>query len=102
MNIDHIHTLTIVGGLLDGTRIAFDPGLNCIIGARGTGKTTLAQIVARAAGGDDDCIHEINASSENGVDAARRSRAGPQPGRSPGWPRIGPGGQGGTLGGSVG
>jgi predicted ATPase len=45
MNIDHIHTLTIVGGLLDGTRIAFDPGLNCIIGARGTGKTTLLEFV---------------------------------------------------------
>ena len=45
MNIDHILTLTVVGGLLDGTRIAFDPGLNCIIGARGTGKTTLLEFV---------------------------------------------------------
>ena len=45
MNIDHILTLTVVGGLLDGTRIAFDTGLNCIIGARGTGKTTLLEFV---------------------------------------------------------
>ena len=45
MNIDHILTLTVVGGLLDGTRIAFDSGLNCIIGARGTGKTTLLEFV---------------------------------------------------------
>ena len=39
MNIDHILTLTIVGVLLDGTRIVFDTGLNCIIGARGTPET---------------------------------------------------------------
>jgi ABC-type lipoprotein export system ATPase subunit len=45
MNIDHILTLSVVGGLLDGTRIAFDTGLNCIIGARGTGKTTLLEFV---------------------------------------------------------
>jgi ABC-type lipoprotein export system ATPase subunit len=45
MNIDHILTLNIVGGLLDGTRIEFDTGLNCIIGARGTGKTTLLEFV---------------------------------------------------------
>ena len=45
MNIDHILTLTVVGGLLDGTRIEFDTRLNCIIGARGTGKTTLLEFV---------------------------------------------------------
>lgn len=45
MNIDHILTLSVVGGLLDGTRITFDTGLNCIIGARGTGKTTLLEFV---------------------------------------------------------
>lgn len=45
MNFDHILSLSVVGGLLDGTRIAFDTGLNCIIGARGTGKTTLLEYV---------------------------------------------------------
>lgn len=36
-------SLTIVGGFLDGLQISFTPGLNCIIGARGTGKTTLLE-----------------------------------------------------------
>ena len=45
MKIDHIISLTIVGGFLDGTRVEFLPGLNCIIGARGTGKTTLLEFV---------------------------------------------------------
>ena len=45
MKIDHIISLTIVGGLLDGTHVEFLPGLNCIIGARGTGKTTLLEFV---------------------------------------------------------
>jgi hypothetical protein len=38
-----IISLTIVGGFLDGQSIDFAPGLNCIIGARGTGKTTLLE-----------------------------------------------------------
>lgn len=45
MKIDHIVSLTIVGGFLDGIRVEFLPGLNCIIGARGTGKTTLLEFV---------------------------------------------------------
>lgn len=36
-------SLTIVGGFLDGLQINFTAGLNCIIGARGTGKTTLLE-----------------------------------------------------------
>ena len=47
------------------------PNVFLFYGPPGTGKTTLAKIVAEAAGGDESCIHEINASSENGVDAAR-------------------------------
>lgn len=30
--------LSVVGGFLDGLKIEFAPGLNCIIGGRGTGK----------------------------------------------------------------
>lgn len=36
-----LKSLTIIGGFLDGVRIDLATGLNCIIGARGTGKTTI-------------------------------------------------------------
>ena len=47
------------------------PNVFLFYGPPGTGKTTFAAIVARMAGADDSCLHEINASGENGVDAAR-------------------------------
>ena len=40
--------LAVVGGFLDGARIEFGPGLNCIIGARGTGKTTALEFIRYA------------------------------------------------------
>ena len=48
MQIDHILSLTVVGGFLDGTQINFGLGLNCIIGARGTGKTTILELIRYA------------------------------------------------------
>lgn len=48
MKIDRIISLAIVGGFLDGARVKFAPDLNCIIGARGTGKTTLLELVRYA------------------------------------------------------
>src|ERR1700677_4144869 len=48
------------------------PNVFLFYGPPGTGKTTLALIVAGLAGADGDGLHEINASSENGVDAARQ------------------------------
>ena len=45
MKIDRITSLTIVGGLLDGLRVEFSEKLNCIIGARGTGKTSVLELV---------------------------------------------------------
>jgi DNA polymerase III gamma/tau subunit len=47
------------------------PNVFLFYGPPGTGKTTLAQIVAEAAGGTPSCIHEINASTENKVENAR-------------------------------
>jgi len=43
-----IKALAIIGGFLDGLRITFADGLNCIIGARGTGKTTILEFVRYA------------------------------------------------------
>ena len=40
-----IRWLSVVGGFMDGTKIEFAPGLNCIIGARGTGKTTALEFI---------------------------------------------------------
>ncbi len=40
-----ITSLAVAGGFLDGTRLAFADGLNCIIGGRGTGKTTVLEFV---------------------------------------------------------
>jgi DNA repair ATPase RecN len=40
--------LSIVGGFLDGMKIEFTDGLNCLIGHRGTGKTTVLEFVRYA------------------------------------------------------
>jgi len=47
-NFHRLRSLTIVGGFLDGAKIEFVPGLNCIIGARGTGKTTVLEFIRYA------------------------------------------------------
>ena len=38
-------SLSIIGGFLDGQVVELANGLNCIIGARGTGKTTVLEFV---------------------------------------------------------
>lgn len=40
-----LRAIEIVGGFLDGERIELSAGLNCLIGARGTGKTTVIELV---------------------------------------------------------
>ncbi len=40
-----ILAIEVSGGFLDGTRLEFVDGLNCIIGGRGTGKTTVLEFV---------------------------------------------------------
>ncbi len=42
---NRIRWLSVVGGFMDGMKIEFAPGLNCIIGARGTGKTTVLEFI---------------------------------------------------------
>jgi DNA repair ATPase RecN len=43
-----IEYLYVIGGFLDDLRITFGPGLNTIIGARGTGKTTAVEFIGYA------------------------------------------------------
>jgi len=40
-----IQAVEVSGGFLDGTRLEFVDGLNCIIGGRGTGKTTVLEFI---------------------------------------------------------
>ena len=40
-----IRAINVIGGFLDGTRIDFADGLNCIIGGRGAGKTTALELI---------------------------------------------------------
>jgi hypothetical protein len=45
-----IVSLAIEGGFLDGSSLGFVDGLNCIIGSRGTGKTTVLEFIRFALG----------------------------------------------------
>ena len=40
-----IRSVSVVGGFLDGLRLELADGLNCFIGGRGTGKTTVLEFV---------------------------------------------------------
>lgn len=40
-----LRSISVIGGFLDGARIDLASGLNCLIGARGTGKTTVLELV---------------------------------------------------------
>ena len=40
-----IQWIAVVGGFLDGLHLDFGPGLNCVIGGRGTGKTTVLELI---------------------------------------------------------
>jgi len=46
--VHRLKTISVIGGFLDGVRLDLADGLNCIIGARGTGKTTALELVRYA------------------------------------------------------
>ena len=48
-----ILALSVTGGFLDGLRFDFSDGLNCIIGGRGTGKTTVLEFIRYLLCSDD-------------------------------------------------
>ena len=45
MKSNRIISLRVIGGFLDGLTLDFDTGLTCIIGARGTGKSTILELI---------------------------------------------------------
>jgi DNA repair exonuclease SbcCD ATPase subunit len=47
-----IRSISVSGGFMEGLKIDFAKGLNCIIGARGTGKTTIMEMIRYALNGD--------------------------------------------------
>ncbi len=48
MKANRILSLRVIGGFLDGLTLSFDTGLTCIIGARGTGKSTILELIRYA------------------------------------------------------
>ena len=53
-----IRRLEVTGGFLDGMRIEFGESLNCVIGGRGTGKTTVLELIRWALDQMPDERHE--------------------------------------------
>ena len=47
-NVHRLKSIAVIGGFLDGVRLDLAEGLNCIIGARGTGKTTALELLRYA------------------------------------------------------
>jgi len=47
-SVHRLKTISVIGGFLDGVRFDLASGLNCVIGARGTGKTTALELVRYA------------------------------------------------------
>lgn len=46
----HIESIAFEGGLLDGVRVDFSPELNCLIGIRGSGKSSVLEILRHTLG----------------------------------------------------
>lgn len=47
-NVHRLKSVSVIGGFLDGVQLDLADGLNCVIGARGTGKTTALELVRYA------------------------------------------------------
>lgn len=74
-SIPRIHGVSITGGFLHGEKMRFSDNLNCLIGGRGTGKSTAIRAIAYAFGlndefGDyDNCPDSVTVfcEDENGI-----------------------------------
>ena len=68
---DQEHIVSVLEGALKKKTI---PHAILFLGTRGTGKTTLARIFAKALGVSDVDIYEIDAASNRGIDDVRELR----------------------------
>lgn len=66
-------SLSVIGGFLDGMNIEFADGLNCLIGHRGTGKTTVLEFIRFAL---DEFPHDDGGVARKRVDALVKSNLG--------------------------
>jgi DNA repair ATPase RecN len=69
-----IKSLEVKGGFLDGIKIEFDDNLNCLIGGRGTGKTTVIEFIRYALGKMPD--RQISSSQYRSIDRLIRNNLG--------------------------
>ena len=74
-NAHRLKSISVIGGFLDGVRLSLADGLNCIIGARGTGKTTaleLASLYARGHANAEAAQRlEVNGAQDSVIRAAQ-------------------------------
>src|SRR5882672_5569183 len=63
--------LEVTGGFLKGAKLEFRNGLNCIIGGRGTGKTTVLEIIRYVLGLDASSTRLRSGLLENNLGAGR-------------------------------
>lgn len=68
-----LKSLSVVGGFLDGMNIEFADGLNCLIGHRGTGKTTVLEFIRYAL---DEFPRDDGGQARKRVEALVRSNLG--------------------------
>ena len=68
-----LKSLSVIGGFLDGLSIDFADGLNCLIGARGTGKTTVLEFIRYAL---DEFPRDDGGQARKRVEALARSNLG--------------------------
>ena len=68
-----LKSLSVVGGFLDGMNIEFADGLNCLIGHRGTGKTTVLEFIRYAL---DEFPRDDGGQTRKRVEALVRSNLG--------------------------
>lgn len=68
-----LKSLSVVGGFLDGMNIEFADGLNCLIGHRGTGKTTVLEFIRYAL---DEFPRDDGGQARRRVEALVRSNLG--------------------------